>query len=636
MRKYFTKKVYTERRRRIPCGQTTPWDVLAAYVQGCASVVGFDMLADFYSVSLSKSVTHLLNTINKYELSTLEYGSSAIYVKTARQLCALLKKYPFDDSDTQLTPREVAVATFRECEEKCRVTNERLLSLKDIPLWVYRARSLIRNVLGELEPSLIMKIIRDGEHGPGSTLTNDGKRVTPYYKYADFPYSVSKSASMYALAAISSNPRWMDILESSGRRTHVPLPGTPQYQKELQIFWDCSCVENSDSITFVPKDARTERPIAVGSSLNLFLQLGVKTYMEEKLKGVGIDLTDQTRNQELARQGSLDDSSCGFVTIDLSSASDTISYELVRLLLDPMWFAFLDDLRHKTGRLDGEIITYQKFSAMGNGFTFPLESLLFWAICKASSEVAGFQCTSHDISVFGDDIIVRKRTVKPVLQALEFAGFSPNYKKSFLAGPFRESCGRDYYSGNDVRPFYLKRSLRRYEDVYFLLNSISKSFCSRKAVDRGFVSLYTYIIRLLEPSKVNYIPMGDNSDGGLCVPYNALRSFGINPWLTPPETLALGIENSGSPICYYTTCIYRPRIFKGKEYVRLLVALGGKRDIPFYEKSVFSLELPSCNSITRRNAVIEAVSISMTPNWDHGYTYHQLTYHPLNFLKFGS
>lgn len=635
MRKYYQKCFYTKRRRRLPVGEISPWKLLALFVQGSASVLGLDITADFLSIAESRSVVRLVQGIAQLESSVQKYdGSDWFYVKTARQLCALLKKYPFSESDMPNTTKDVAKAKFFECEEACRLTNERLASLSEVPSWVERARGLISKVLQPLKPSLIMQIIRDGAHGPGSTLTNDGKRVTPYYKYADFPYSVSKSASMYALAAISSNPRWMDILESSGRRTTIPWSGTPQYQKELQIFWDCCEVENSDSVTFVPKDVKTDRPIAVGASLNLYLQLGVKTYMEERLKVFGVDLTDQAKNQEFARLGSLDDSSSGFVTIDLTSASDTISIELVRLLLDPMWFAFLDDLRHKTGRLDDQTIAYQKFSAMGNGFTFPLESLIFWAICKASSEDAGHQCTRHDIAVFGDDIIVRKRCAPVTIEALIWSGFTPNMDKSFLHGQFRESCGKDYYSGIDVRPFYLKRQLLRYEDLYFVCNSLALSFVSQRQIMRGKLMIYEFLFRSLDPHLINYLPMGDMSDGGIQVPLRFLRTVGINPWLTSRETASLGVLHSGSPMCYYTVCMYSPRQFGGRESIKLLVSLEGKRDIPFHERSVLSLDRPSSASITRRNAVVETVRISLTPNWDFGYTYHQLTYHPLNLFSF--
>nr|UJQ85127.1 MAG: hypothetical protein 3 [Leviviridae sp.] len=632
MRKYFQRRFYSKRSRRTSIQDVSPWKLLDIYVQGVASTIGFDTLSDFYASVRHESVTHLFQSISNLESLLQQYrGSDLSFVYSARELCSLLKKYPFESTDMPLPPRDQALAKFHECEDACLKTNEFLRShTGGYPSWVHRAQNLIRSVLGDLSPSLIMSIISDGSHGPGSTLSNYGKRVTEYYKYSDFPYTVTKSASMYALAAISANPRWMDILEGSGRRKDIPTPGTPQYQKELQIFWSCTDVADSDSITFVPKDAKTERPIAVGASLNTFLQLGVKSYMERRLKKVGIDLTTQEVNQERARLGSLQDNSSSFVTIDLSSASDTISYELVKLLLDPFWFAFLDDLRHKSGKLDdGTVIHYQKFSAMGNGFTFPLESLIFWAICKASIEESGLQCNRNDIVVFGDDIILRKHSYPVAISALKWSGFTTNVEKSFFDGPFRESCGKDYYSGTDVRPIYLKRRLLRYEDIYYLLNRISSTMITRNRFDPGLQGIYAYLFGLLDTRLINYLPMDDNSDGGIQVPLRYLRTPGINPWLTEEEALALGCNYPGAPTCYYTVSTYSPRIFSGKGHIKLLLALREDIGLPFYMKDVLSSDRPSGVSVTRRNSLTEAVRVRFTSAWNGPYTYHQLTLHPL-------
>jgi hypothetical protein len=89
---------------------------------------------------------------------------------------------------------------------------------------------------------------------------------------------------------------------------------------------------------------------------------------------------------------------------------------------------------------------------MGNGFTFPLESLIFWAItCVACGTKA-----RDSVTVFGDDIICPASYIDDVTKALELCGFSVNLKKSYWDGPFRESCGCDYFNGINIRPFYQK------------------------------------------------------------------------------------------------------------------------------------------------------------------------------------
>lgn len=579
-----------------------------------------------------KRVSSLINSISSYN-SHLLMHMRTIDIKEAAsglQIVSLLKKFPFGDESDLPNPRSVAKTTFESCENSCSSMNVFFESVeaKQLPRWVFRARQLISDVLGELTPSLIMNIISDGSNGPGSTLSSNGNRVTAYYKYADFPYTVSKSASMYACAAISLNPRWMDILEDSGRRNNIPLPRTKQYQKELQIFWDCTDIADTDRVTFVPKDSRTDRPIAVGASLNVFLQLGVKTYMEERLKSVGIDLTNQEKNQSYAQLGSkfcFDLQGCDnpeqFSTIDLESASDTVSTGLVALLLPPDWFALLDDFRHKVYELDGESRLYQKFSGMGNGFTFPLETLIFWAICKGSSEDAKLSCEQHDIAVYGDDIVVRYKASAVIINALEWAGFTVNKSKTFLTGPFKESCGRDYFRGTNIRPFYLKRRVELYEDIYFVCNSLNRIGLS-SPISTLYRVLCERCICYIPRLHRNYSPMDDNSDSGLCSPLSFARRAGFWPSLNRAEvahavrSCILDPEYIGLQCLYAVRFIKRPRDYRGRAKIRLMVALDREpKPSPWVSLKV---EDVGRSTVTRRESFSVKTSLSPVSNWN-GY-----------------
>jgi hypothetical protein len=233
-----------------------------------------------------------------------------------------------------------------------------------------------------------------------------------------------------------------------------------------KAFTDRRQITEHNKVTFVPKTARTSRAIAVEPLLNGFVQKGIDSEMRLRLKRVGINLNDQSTNQRMARQGSLDDSDEGFVTIDLKSASDSISTGLVRHLVPEAWFDLLNDTRSKSFKLGGTVKPYHKFCSMGNGFCFPLESLLFAACCHAS----GCGVPGTDYSVYGDDIIVRKKHAPKVLNLLKVMGFRVNSGKTFLQGHFRESCGADWYKGVDVRPFTLDYRLENIEAVYKLLN----------------------------------------------------------------------------------------------------------------------------------------------------------------------
>jgi len=115
-------------------------------------------------------------------------------------------------------------------------------------------------------------------------------------------------------------------------------------------------------------------------------------------------------------------------------------------------------------------VNLQKFSSMGNGFTFELETLIFSHVAS----VAGGLTPGVDCFVYGDDIIVPSEKADDVLSALRFCGFTPNRTKTFTSGPFRESCGGDFYGGVAVRPFYPKVIPSEPAEVITHLNGIAR------------------------------------------------------------------------------------------------------------------------------------------------------------------
>jgi hypothetical protein len=60
--------------------------------------------------------------------------------------------------------------------------------------------------------------------------------------------------------------------------------------------------------------------------------------------------------------------------------------------------------------------------------------------------------------VYGDDIIVPAASYELLTRVLKQLGFEVNLDKSFATGPFRESCGADYFLGSQVRPLFMKKT----------------------------------------------------------------------------------------------------------------------------------------------------------------------------------
>jgi hypothetical protein len=111
----------------------------------------------------------------------------------------------------------------------------------------------------------------------------------------------------------------------------------------------------------------------------------------------------------------------------------------------------------------------EMFSTMGNGFTFELESLLFYAITRVVCERSGIK---GRISVYGDDIIAPSAVVRRLKRVFHYFGFTMNPKKTHFTGLFRESCGKHYHGGFDVSPFYIRREVRELPDLINLLNQV--------------------------------------------------------------------------------------------------------------------------------------------------------------------
>lgn len=396
-----------------------------------------------------------------------EFGTAATYFRR-KQFVSLLTKVPFAGS-TQARKRK-AQTDFWSAEQRCRRVNRRLVHFDrnwsrvsdTTRVVITRAKQWIRRVLGPLDESKLARIISLARPGSGVSVgTRNRFRVGLPFKLGDTDLAVTQRALPYARMMVESSQHWM--------RLHaVPNWETMTFTLPYEIVV-------GNRFTYVPKDARTFRTIAIEPSLNVMLQLGVHSYLAEKLDRFGTGISDQGRNQHLAFLGSRTPFGSGsYATIDLSQASDTVSTELVRMLLPSDWFGFLDDIRCHSGTIDGTTHTFQKFSSMGNGFTFALETLIFWALAKACHSFAGYDDVNP--SAYGDDVVVIDGAAAILLEVFRFCGFVVNTDKSFVVGPFRESCGADWHNGWRVTPQYIRRKVFRCTDVYNLLNRADPCF----------------------------------------------------------------------------------------------------------------------------------------------------------------
>jgi len=361
-------------------------------------------------------------------------GLSVLQYRHLRQVLAFFQKRR--DLDIGVDTRAVAWNKAVEAEALCHETNEIFRKYfrggfhfpLDVESVLYRAQRKISSILGDL-PSLSDLKLR---FGPGATTQVKKKDASVRRKLAQ-TFCSSEDAIRLLPELLAELPCWSGVSQLDKSVTH-------------------NVTVHRGRVDFVPKTAKTDRTIAVEPMLNQLVQLGIGDFMARRLRHVGIDIRDQTRNQRLACTGSI---TGALATLDLSSASDTIACGLVESLLPLEWWDFLRSIRTgESSSPDGDM-RLQKFSSMGNGFTFPLETLIFYSLAEACCDPSDFSL----VSVYGDDIIIPVYAFPLLTKTLTSCGFLVNKDKSFSDGPFRESCGKDYFSGTDVRPCYIKDTL---------------------------------------------------------------------------------------------------------------------------------------------------------------------------------
>lgn len=174
------------------------------------------------------------------------------------------------------------------------------------------------------------------------------------------------------------------------------------------------------------------------------------------------DPRDQRENEEACRLGSIE---AGYVTKDLSSASDRISLNLAMRVFPK--YIINTILKHRATHLlrktaKGDVIVKSKlFLTSGNPATFVCLGILITAVYCTAYEIHQLFCPDDrllPIFVFGDDGCIDARVSELADEIFERLGFVINTDKSYsLESTYRESCGSEYTQGYDLRTVYFPR-----------------------------------------------------------------------------------------------------------------------------------------------------------------------------------
>jgi len=417
----------------------------------------------------------------------------AVACANARSLLNSFYKKFEDDNEYA---KAAAIALFRSMNDRCAMWRPPTeVSLDFVVL--NEARSIACTIVNNnFDPNPIRHLF-DGGLGSGMCVGSSG---TSYYsKLFHGPLTCDKEVlkRIYNIS-LQLDPDWRDA----------------EFKRSMG-FGLIDVVKGS-KISTVPKNREIARTICTEPTINMLYQKGVDAQLRVMMrKFFSIDLDNQAdANRLLAAEGSR---SQNFGTIDLKSASDTISLSFIR------WFfsrygdsAFLKALElyrcERTELPNGDYVKLHMISSMGNGFTFSLQSLIFASIVAATYRVCKIKLLynrhspiasdiyygkdsvvkrtkkhvgmkpkfNHEhkvipgnFGVFGDDIICTTKSYSTVCYALESAGFIVNHEKSFVSGPFRESCGFDAYLGINIRGVYVRR-LKKATDIYSVVNRLNR------------------------------------------------------------------------------------------------------------------------------------------------------------------
>lgn len=331
-------------------------------------------------------------------------------------------------------------------------------------MWVRQARKLLKEVFepdGQLHPSLAQWESNPfGRHGPGAVFGGE-----------------------------TGSDKW----------SFGSIPGMDntifEYENE-SIIIDGDDQRRLNRLELVPKDYRGPRLICIEPKELQFAQQGlldVITHIVEtnRVTAQDIDFKDQHKSQVLCTRRDL-------CTIDLKDASDLVSVALIKLLFPKSVSRILLAYRSThtlTSQGETPLTTY---ATMGNALCFPVETLVFWAISRASIPTN----VTRIVRVYGDDMIVPEEYVDRILENLKACGLSVNYQKTCTSRTLiRESCGAFVFNGDDARIVQLKRTrCSGIPDWISLLDS------ARELLARGFPCTSLSICESVNP--VYPVPYG--------------------------------------------------------------------------------------------------------------------------------
>ncbi len=463
--------------------------------------VAYDTFPGFKKVSSGVCLPAFLQGFTRLVFNaqngTLLENPDVDAIRAIRQITAFAAKVQFDVSPTRV---KKAFTDYLTTEEHVRKFDQVRSPLQEEDF----AESFFKmfwRVLAPLE-QLVNKEPLVPKHGPGST----ADRKIGHDKYR--------------------HDTWPTRLEKSFPPADYILPSERYYQDIQELDMLSPGSEIPVRVISVPKTMETRRIIAIEPTAMQFAQQSIMTRLVPALEadpliGPLIGFSDQEPNRNLAQLGSI---TGALATLDLSSASDLVSNQLVLLGFDKFrtLSSMIQACRSQRADVPGVgIIRLAKFASMGSALCFPIEAMVFLTIAvMAIAKKRNVPVTPRllkelkgCVRVYGDDIIVPTDMARSVIDSLEAFGFKVGRHKSFWSGNFRESCGGDYYLGEDITPIRCRQDRPlSLMDAEMVASTVSlRNQCFRKGLWQTASMLDLHLNRVL----LGHFPSGLATSSGL-------------------------------------------------------------------------------------------------------------------------
>lgn len=422
------------------------------------------------------------------------------------QLCELLKKYSFEkDVYTQSEILEMSVEKFMANQKRL---DSHVMNIDDpVREAVFRARGWIDRLLGDYD-------------------LDEHLRLCYWPKKASVGVPQRKA---------TLENRWLTVITGSAQHVewfdHIYLPWFG-HAESIRSELDLIVIEHLSAV-LVNKTYKSRRMIVPNSSIGGLYSNGLGAVMVERLCRNGYDVKVLPDNHKLlAKQASKHGR---LATVDQSLASDNITVDLIQRLFPRRWARALLFGRIGFLDVDDELIETKTMSTMGIGFTFPMQMVVFLGLAHACLDMyveAHGDVGNATISCFGDDLICPVELKSTITHVFESLGLQFNADKSFWRGPFRESCGGDYYHGFDVRPAYLppggiELKAASYEAWLYKSYNALKRRWDDYAIASTLALIRDELAQLRE--KPFAVPAAYGDDAGLKESLENIESMGLRP-----------------------------------------------------------------------------------------------------------